>query len=498
VARLSHPNIVPLHFIGQKDDLVYLAMECLDGGSLADRLEREGRLPIEDARRVLVDVAGALAHAHRRGVVHRDIKPQNVLLDAESGRALVTDFGIARMSDSDSLTATGVVLGTPAYLAPEQVSGEPSDHRADIYAFGALAYEILAGQPPFTGAVPSAVLLKRLAGPPVRITSLRPDVPLELHELIERCLAVEPADRFQSADDVVRALTGQTPPSGGHTTERRVKRKQQQRTGIGIAIVAVVLVSGWVARNQLRERGKGTPLPTASIQDLDEGMARIPAGEYTIGADAGPADAPHRPAHRATLAAFGLDRREVTVAEFRVYVDSMRVALPWSGIATSEPELPVTHVGFADALNYCRWRHPTGGRLPTEEEWEAAARGVEARLFPWGNEPIVGRANTASAARDAPAPVGAFPAGETPDHIVDLIGNVWEWTSSSAPPYPGGTRLSGASSPDQSRVIRGGGFNTPESLANPWTRAALPLSAPAELLQATGFRCAMTPRTPRT
>src|SRR5205807_7809047 len=117
-------------------------MEAIDGGSLGDRLEREGRLSIDEAARIFSEVASALAHAHKRGVIHRDVKPQNVLLDAESGRALVTDFGIARTADSVSLTETGMVLGTPVYLAPEQVAGEPSDHRADFYGLGVMAYAI--------------------------------------------------------------------------------------------------------------------------------------------------------------------------------------------------------------------------------------------------------------------------------------------------------------------------------------------------------------------
>ena len=141
IAGLSHPHIVPLHFIGGKDDLLYLAMGFVDGGSLADRLQREGRLPIDDVRRLIVEVADALAYAHKRGVVHRDIKPQNVLLDADSGRALITDFGIARTQDGATLTATGMVVGTPAYVAPEQLSGEVSDHRVDIYALGVMTYE---------------------------------------------------------------------------------------------------------------------------------------------------------------------------------------------------------------------------------------------------------------------------------------------------------------------------------------------------------------------
>src|SRR3954469_299335 len=133
VAQLSHPNIVPLYFIGQRDHLLYLAMQCVEGGSIADRLKAEGRLPVEDAVRVTCEVASALAHAHKRGVVHRDIKPANVLVDPESGRCLVTDFGIARTADASTLTATGMMVGTPAYLSPEQVTGDVTDHRVDIF-----------------------------------------------------------------------------------------------------------------------------------------------------------------------------------------------------------------------------------------------------------------------------------------------------------------------------------------------------------------------------
>ena len=132
VAQLSHPNIVPLHFIGQHESLLYLAMQCIDGGSIADRLTREHRLPVNDAVRVIREVASALVHAHKRGVIHRDIKPANVLVDAESGRSLVTDFGIARSGDAKGLTATGMMIGTAAYLSPEQVTGDSIDHRVDI------------------------------------------------------------------------------------------------------------------------------------------------------------------------------------------------------------------------------------------------------------------------------------------------------------------------------------------------------------------------------
>ena len=132
IAQLSHPHIVPLHFIGNAGDIFYLAMEYVDGESLADRLEREGRIGVEDSTRILREVASALDLAHRRGVVHRDIKPHNVLVERDSGRALVTDFGIARTAENSSLTASGMVVGTPTYMSPEQVVGDKVDHRADL------------------------------------------------------------------------------------------------------------------------------------------------------------------------------------------------------------------------------------------------------------------------------------------------------------------------------------------------------------------------------
>ncbi|HEX7937428.1 MAG TPA: protein kinase, partial [Gemmatimonadaceae bacterium] len=320
IAQLSHPHIVPLHFIGNKNDLVYLVMQAIDGGSLADRIEKEKKLSIEDASRYFGEVASALAHAHKRGVVHRDIKPQNVLLDAESGRSLVTDFGIARTAEGGSLTATGMVVGTPTYLSPEQVTGEPSDHRADIYALGVMAYEMIAGQAPFTGATPTAVLMKRLAGPPEPLKNLRPDVPDILADLVDACLATDPNERLSNAGDITRALTGASPVSGGHTTSSRIrvtKDKQAQAqgkkrpwgviVGVGAALVVAVVLGLFLKRDR-----------TPPVPAVDAGMVMIPSGAYTIGSNDGP-DAT-RPAHVVELAAFGLDKFEVTVADYRPFV----------------------------------------------------------------------------------------------------------------------------------------------------------------------------------
>jgi formylglycine-generating enzyme required for sulfatase activity/tRNA A-37 threonylcarbamoyl transferase component Bud32 len=482
IAQLSHPNIVPLHFIGQKDDLVYLVMQAIDGGSLADKIEREKRLAIDEASRMFGEIASALAHAHKRGVVHRDIKPQNVLLDAESGRALVTDFGIARTAEGGSLTATGMVVGTPAYLSPEQVTGEPSDHRADIYALGVMMYEMLAGEPPFTGPTPTAVLMKRLGGPPEALSARRSDVPEQLSDVVMACLATDPKERIQNAGDIVKAITGQTPVSGAHTTSTRLraaKPKASKRTLGAIGFAAGILTVAAIGII-LGDRTKAAP----PLPAIDPGMAMIAAGEYMIGSNDEPATSP---AHPVRLDAFGIDTTEVTVGAYRNYVRTGLVPAPWSG---AEPDslLPVTGVTYPEAQNYCAWRHPGVGRLPREEEWEAAARGLEGRRYPWGRDWSPSAANAGNHLK-APVRVATHPAGRTPEGLHDMIGNVWEWTSSPFRPYGDATAAATGK-----YVIRGGAFNASRSIATTVARIPYDPATDRANLAATGFRCAMTGR----
>ena len=219
-AKLQHPHIVPLLTAGSKDDLLFYVMPFIQGESLRTRLAREGELPIGQAARILRDVADALAYAHRQGVVHRDIKPDNVLL--ADGHAVVTDFGVAKAVASStgesSLTSLGVALGTPAYMSPEQASADPHvDHRADIYALGAMAYEMLTGQPPFTAASPQSVLVAHVTQDPDHVTAHRATVPPALAEAVMRCLAKKPADRYQQAAELVPLLDSLLTPSGGMT-----------------------------------------------------------------------------------------------------------------------------------------------------------------------------------------------------------------------------------------------------------------------------------------
>jgi serine/threonine protein kinase len=215
IAALQHSHILGLIDSGEAGGTAYYVMPYVDGGTLRDRLRREGQLPIDDALRIAREVSLALDYAHRRGLVHRDIKPENILLTAE-GEALVADFGIARLLDStdDALTQTGISLGTPAYMSPEQATGDKHvDQRSDIYALGAVLYEMLAGEPPFTGPNPQAIIAKRFstAAPSVRV--LRPETPAAVEAAVARALARVPADRFAGAADFAAALTQRLTPA---------------------------------------------------------------------------------------------------------------------------------------------------------------------------------------------------------------------------------------------------------------------------------------------
>ncbi len=208
-AQLSHPNIVPIYSVDESQNLVYFVMAYIDGDNLAKRLNDHGRLGADETRRILREVGDALDYAHSRKVIHRDIKPDNILLDAQTGRAMVTDFGIARaVSEGDSrLTATGMAIGTPAFMSPEQCAGDREiDGRSDLYSLGVVAYQMLTGDLPFTASNTPAMLVKHLSEPPTPVQAKRADIPTDLARAIMLLLEKDPADRFPSAAALTTAL----------------------------------------------------------------------------------------------------------------------------------------------------------------------------------------------------------------------------------------------------------------------------------------------------
>ncbi|MGH7579997.1 MAG: protein kinase domain-containing protein [Gemmatimonadales bacterium] len=256
-ARLQHPHIVPLLTAGSSGDLLYYVMPFIAGESLRAKLTREGELPVAEALRILREVTDALAYAHRNGVVHRDIKPENVLMS--EGHAVVSDFGVAKAvsaSSGSSLTSLGVALGTPAYMAPEQAAADPHvDHRADLYALGVLAYEMLCGRTPFVAASPQAMLAAHITQAPEPVLLYRQSVAPALSSAIMRCLEKRAADRWQNAAELAAQLEVVVTPSGGHaptgaaagvssSTEAAIRRGHPGRVaGLFAAGSALVLAT---------------------------------------------------------------------------------------------------------------------------------------------------------------------------------------------------------------------------------------------------------------
>jgi eukaryotic-like serine/threonine-protein kinase len=275
-AALQHPHILPLYDSGAADGLLFYVMPYVDGLSLRDKLVKAGELPIGDAVRILRDIADALSEAHRHGVVHRDLKPENVMLRGR--HALVMDFGVAKaLSDAtgrQSLTTVGVALGTPTYMAPEQAVADPHvDHRADLYAFGVVAYELLAARPPFTGASPQQILAAHVTTAAEPVTTHRA-MPPALAALVMRCLEKRPADRWQSAEELITQLEAVLTPSGGITPTATLPvaaavAPRSRRLPLAIALGALVLLAGfgaWRATHRGPAAGSGSGLPTVTAK----------------------------------------------------------------------------------------------------------------------------------------------------------------------------------------------------------------------------------------
>jgi serine/threonine-protein kinase len=294
-AKLQHPHIVPVLSTSDAAGLPYYTMPFIDGQSLRQRLAGGAPLAAGEAIAILRDVARALAFAHEHGVVHRDIKPDNVLL--AGGSATVTDFGIAkaissaRRGDGETLTLVGTSLGTPSYMAPEQVAADPtSDHRVDIYAFGAMAYEALTGKPPFHGRSQQQVLTAHLTEPPAPLGERAPNVPPALAALVMRCLAKSPAERPQSATEIVRELEGL---GGVPRTAARPKRSRRSKLAVAGGITLVAIAGAVAGRSLLSDdepqldRGVMAVVPfriasaDPSLHYLREGMLDLLAAKLT-------------------------------------------------------------------------------------------------------------------------------------------------------------------------------------------------------------------------
>ncbi|MGK2963358.1 MAG: protein kinase domain-containing protein, partial [Gemmatimonadaceae bacterium] len=290
-ANLQHPHILPLFESGQADSFLFYVMPFVEGESLRDRLQREKQLPVGEAVRIAKEVASALDYAHRHGVIHRDIKPENILI--HDGQALVADFGIALAASKAGggrMTETGMSLGTPHYMSPEQAMGEREiTARSDVYALGAITYEMLSGEPPFTGPTAQAIVAKVMTEEPRALHLARKTIPEEVEDAVRRALEKLPADRFESAAEFAAALTQPAVATGkrtasGRTTAKRGRLEPWRDWRVLAAAAALLLVggaAGWTSRP-----APETSRPVARFRiPVPEGISPVPANVLALSPD---------------------------------------------------------------------------------------------------------------------------------------------------------------------------------------------------------------------
>lgn len=534
-ASLSgHPNIVPIFDIGQGDGLHYIIMQFVSGEDMASWLRRNGKLAPADAANVIAQTAEALIWAEQKHVVHRDLKPANMLLDT-NGRITILDFGIARAADfADGLTRPGESVGTPYYMSPEQIRGQPCDARSDLYALGVVFFELLSGRRPFEQESVTAIQMAHLTEEPPSLLSIESSLPEVCGQIVGKLMQKRPEDRYQSPKQLLEELQslGASSGPGVLRPELNMDLEQELRKPLTATVtpvtgtpVAGTPTSVLPARSSVARAR--TPVPAASaampvaasspsvavqtpppaiaptpvsvpapaepvpapaprktsrapwiaaalavivaaavlavffipvhppavLQDPGGSrMLLVPAGNFIFGDNA--PGSPH-PSQTKWLPDFYVDETEVSNAQYRGFVDATHRAAPVSPDYATQPDLPVANVSYDDAAAYAAWAHK---ELPTEEQWEKAARGTDGRPYPWGQEAWTNGIPTTL------QPVDSSPDRKSPYGALNMAGNVFEWT---ATPFPAGSReiadmqkvLGNASFSSAWYAIKGGSFS---------------------------------------
>ena len=439
MAQLTHPNIIRVLDYGEFEGTPYLVMPYIPGGTL--KAFSKLPLPVSQAAGLLLPVAEALSYAHSKGLVHRDIKPSNILI-TESGKPMLSDFGVAKVLESDEtldLTTTGMGVGTPEYMAPEQAEGKPIDARADIYSLGIVLYELLTGRKPFTADTPMAVIVKQMHDPLPDPSVFVAGIPLEVQALLFKVLAKKPEDRCSEMSEFTLALKKLAESQSFTPSASSDKHKKQfplRWVGIAGGLLILALLAGlFLRRTDLSLLNPAAPTvenETARIRETDNSLELlIPSGEFEMGSNDGDTD--EKPLHKVYLDAYWIDKTEVTNAQYQLCLDTGACTSPKTNESYSREnyfdseayaDYPVIHMEWYQARDYCRW---AGGRLPSEAEWEKAAKGEDGHIYPWGNSNPGDSLLNYNNNKGDTTPVGSYPAGASPYGVLDMAGNVLEW-----------------------------------------------------------------------
>jgi formylglycine-generating enzyme required for sulfatase activity len=590
--KLAHPNIVPFYGLYETGDFAFLLERYVDGPSLKEILhKRQGKpMTIAEAMVYLKALSAALGYAHAYGVVHCDVKPGNVMVD-RGGNIYLTDFGIAR--HSDSTTTTLATVGTAAYMAPEQIRGEVVSPATDVYALGVMLFEMLTGQRPFRGDEKGTESGGSTANERIRyahLTNAPPDPRIYNNALssatadvILKALAKNPCQRYPETRDLFFAACeageyategisdrlapsvkadGETKFSGGAETkakERRITGVPIILVGIGIILILTVMAMKFTnlgifnlkqapddadqtalaykaetlgagqSATTAQYNGTITPTPqssptptftpippptsTPTVASPTEGMVFIPAGEFLMGST-NPQIAlamercpscdfkDERPQHTVYLDEYWIDKTEVTNGQYARCVSAGVCSPPQSNSSTTRSyyygnpdyiDFPVIQVNWYHANTFCTW---AGKRLPTEAEWEKAARGTQGQTYPWGENIDCAKANYINGNNNCVgdvSEVGSYPIGVSVYGAFDMAGNVWEWVAdwydywyySKSP-----TNNPSGPTKGDGRVLRGGAWNYDAVNARAASRH---WAFPDNLSASVGFRCALSP-----
>jgi eukaryotic-like serine/threonine-protein kinase len=480
-ARLAggfqHENIVSVFDYGEFDGKPFIVMEYLKGEDLRDAIRNSRLGSMNDRLRIALHIAQALDYVHGRAIIHRDIKPENIHI-ASNGKVKLMDFGIAKTADL-SLTRTGMAMGTPYYMSPEQISGNATSHLVDIYAYGLLLFELLTGVRSVSGETMEHVFYQIL-NQPVDVAALEnAGVPPAVRSLVARCTAKKPEDRPQSFQVITEELRGilagesksaTLPVARAAATPARVpvepaspaKNETPSKTPLWIGATAVVVIAAGIAFWLLR------PVPAPIVP----GMVYIPAGTFLAGQDQKPI----------ALKAFFIDETEVSSADFCKTMGC--------SAAPGQENFPKVGITVAEARAYAK---QIGKRLPTPLEWERALRGTKGALFPWGDQKDPAKANVSDnpAASHELMPVRSF-AGPP----FNMIGNAWEMVEGSVTPSATAIAMFAnimtppATAQEPWITMRGGAFNRPLDAGFAYDAVSIPERLSERDV---GFRCAKDP-----
>jgi len=462
-ANLFHPQIATVLDMGEVEGSYYIAMRYVDGRSLDKVLSVRGALPWDEALRITEQVGSALQFAHDKGLVHRDVKPQNIIVSASEG-AVLTDFGLVKAMLSSGMSSTTSMIGTPAYIPPEIWEGKEATPASDQYALACVLAEMLTGKVLFNGKTPPAVMAKHFQ-PPELPAAWPKDAPSGLPAVLSKALAKTPQERYTSNSEFLFTLSAPLPPNtGGGPSPSSAAGKT----------FAVLKASSTIPnlKSEIQNLKSDNP---AGIEWIE-----IPAGEFLYG----------KKEKQYIRKPFLIGKYPVTQAQYQRFIDANPEhpvpfidadwARPYNWDKKKRKHLadksnhPVVLVSWEDAQAFCRW---AGCRLPTEVEWEKAARGEDERTYPWGEDWVAGKyCNSNEAKIDGTTSVDEFPDGVSPYGVWDMSGNVWEWTLS--PHEEGGY------------VLRGGSWYYSGDLVRSAVRYGCD---PSHAYHYFGFRCSRSP-----